>query len=51
MTWTSTLKGTLVSYVEVVGGFLFTIPELVALKPGNLTTTYDRADRVDADRR
>ena len=37
VTWTSTSKGTLVSYVEVVGDFVFTLAELSALKPGNLT--------------
>jgi hypothetical protein len=39
VTWTSTLKGTLVSYVEVVGGFLFTIAQLTAIKPGSQTWT------------
>jgi hypothetical protein len=39
VTWTSTLKGTLVSYVEVVGGFLFGLAELIAVKPPNQTWT------------
>ena len=39
VTWTSTLKGTLTSYVEVVGGFLFGIAELQArLTAGQFTT-------------
>jgi hypothetical protein len=39
VTWISTGKGTLVSYVEVVGGFLFSLAELTALKPTNATWT------------
>jgi hypothetical protein len=39
VTWTSSAKGTQVSYVEVVGGFLFTLNDLIALKPSNLTWT------------
>jgi hypothetical protein len=39
VTWTSTLKGTLTSYVEVVGGFLFGVAELQArLTAGQFTT-------------
>jgi hypothetical protein len=37
VTWTSTLKGTLTSYVEVVGGFLFGINELAARVTGFTT--------------
>lgn len=37
VTWTSTGKGTLTSYLEVAGGFVFSLSELVAQKPGNLT--------------
>jgi hypothetical protein len=32
VTWTSTLKGTLLSYVEVVGGFWFSLAELRAIR-------------------
>jgi hypothetical protein len=32
-TWTSPTKGTLISYVEVVGGFLFTLAQAKALLP------------------
>jgi hypothetical protein len=39
LSWVSTDKGTQVSYVEVVGGFLFTLNDLIALKPSNLTWT------------
>lgn len=39
VTWTSSSKGTLVSYVEVAGGFLFTLQELAAVKPSNQTWT------------
>jgi hypothetical protein len=47
VTWTSTLKGTLVSYVEVVGGFLFSIAEARAITPLNDTTAYTTADIAD----
>jgi hypothetical protein len=43
VTWTSTLKGTLTSYVEVVGGFLFSIADARAVTPLNNTTTYPTA--------
>lgn len=33
ITWTSATKGTLVSYVEVAGGFLFTISQAQAILP------------------
>ena len=39
ITWDSPTKGEVVSYVEVVGGFMFTLAELTALKPGNATWT------------
>jgi hypothetical protein len=39
LTWVSSDKGTLVSYVEVVGGFLFTLNELSALARSGLTWT------------
>ena len=42
VTWTSSLKGTLVSYLEVVGGFLFTIAQAQALAAG--ATTAQIAD-------
>jgi hypothetical protein len=38
VTWTSTLKGTLVSYLEVVGGFLFNLADARALSPLDSTT-------------
>jgi hypothetical protein len=47
VTWTSTLKGTLVSYVEVVGGFLFGLAEIRAVTPINDTVNYLTADIVD----
>jgi hypothetical protein len=47
VTWTSTLKGTLVSYVEVVGGFLFGIAEARALKPLDSVTNYTTAAIID----
>lgn len=37
VTWTSTLKGTLTSYAEAVGGFLFSIAELAARVTGFTT--------------
>ena len=43
ITWTSTLKGTLVSYVEVAGGFLFSISQARALKPLDNVTNYPTA--------
>jgi hypothetical protein len=39
VTWTSSAKGTLVSYLEVTGGYLFSLPELIAVKPPNQTWT------------
>jgi hypothetical protein len=48
VTWTSTLKGTLVSYVEVVGGFLFSLAEARALSPLSDPVAYTTADLVDA---
>jgi hypothetical protein len=45
VTWTSTLKGTLISYLEVAGGFVFTLAELTAIKPVNKTwTTAEMAE-------
>lgn len=44
--WTSSTKGTLTSDVEVVGGFLFSLAELSAVKPTNQTwTTTQMADK------
>jgi hypothetical protein len=37
VTWSSNLKGTLVSYVEVVGGFLFSVADLAARVTGFTT--------------
>jgi hypothetical protein len=39
VTWTSSAKGTLVSYLEVVGGFVFSLAELTAVKPQYATWT------------
>jgi hypothetical protein len=47
VTWTSSLKGTLISYVEVVGGFLFGLAEIRAVTPINDTVNYLTADVVD----
>jgi hypothetical protein len=46
VTWTSTLKGTLVSYVEVVGGFLFSIADARALKPLDSAVSYPTSQIV-----
>jgi hypothetical protein len=48
VTWTSSAKGTQVSYVEVVGGFLFTINQARALSPLSNTTTYPTARIAEA---
>jgi hypothetical protein len=47
VTWTSTLKGTLTSYVEVVGGFLFGLSELSG-KLTDSTSSYTAAQLADA---
>jgi hypothetical protein len=47
VTWTSSAKGTLVSYVEIVGGFLFSLAEARAVSPLDSTTNYSTADLVD----
>jgi hypothetical protein len=48
VTWASTLKGTQTSYVEVVGGFLFSIADFRALGTGYANTTnYPTATVVD----
>lgn len=44
LTWTSATKGVLVTYVEVVGGFLFSVADARALKPLDNTTTYPLAN-------
>jgi hypothetical protein len=46
-TWTSTLKGTLTTRVEVVGGFLFSIADARAVRPLDNTTTYPTAKIVE----
>jgi hypothetical protein len=46
VTWTSTGKGSLVSYLEVVGGFLYSIAEARSLKPLDNTTTYPTASII-----
>jgi hypothetical protein len=48
VTWTSSLKGTQTSYVEVVGGFLFSIAEFRALGSAYANTTnYPTATVAD----
>jgi hypothetical protein len=47
VTWTSTLKGTLVSYVEVVGGFLFNLNDLSA-EVTDSTSSYTAAQMADS---
>jgi hypothetical protein len=47
LTWVSSDKGTLVSYVEVVGGFLFSLAELSA-EVANSTTSYTAAEMAEA---
>jgi hypothetical protein len=48
VTWASTLKGTLTSYVEVVGGFLFSIAEFRGLGSAYANTTnYPTSAVVD----
>jgi hypothetical protein len=47
VTWTSSLKGTLISYVEVVGGFLFGLAEIRGVTPINDTVSYLTADIAD----
>lgn len=44
ITWATSLKGTDVSYVEVVGGFLFTIAELREEDPLGDTVAYPTAE-------
>lgn len=45
VTWTSMLKGTLTSYVEVVGGFLFSIADALAVSS---LASFPIADIADA---
>jgi hypothetical protein len=46
VTWTSTSKGTLTGYLEVRGGFLFSLAELRALDPLSDTVKYPTAALV-----
>jgi hypothetical protein len=48
VTWTSTTKGTLVSVLEVVGGFVFTVAEARAMKPFS-DTLNDGTYRISTD--
>jgi hypothetical protein len=48
LVWESPTKGTLTTYLEVVGGFHFTIAEARALAPLSNTTTYAVASIVAA---
>jgi hypothetical protein len=46
VTWESTTKGTVTAYVEVVGGFLFSVADARAVSPLQNTTTYPTAKIV-----
>ena len=46
--WVSATLGTITTYVEIVGGFLTTIPALRALKPLDNPAVYLTADLIDA---
>lgn len=46
LTWASTSKGTLTGYLEVVGGFLFSLADMRALEPLNNTTKYPTATLI-----
>lgn len=48
LTWVSATRGTLTTYVEVVGGFLFTIAEARNTPPLSNTTTYTTAEILTA---
>jgi hypothetical protein len=48
LTWQSANAGSLTTYVEVVGGFLFTEADARALKPLDNATTYPNADLLKA---
>lgn len=43
LSWVSATKGTLTTYVEVVGGYVFTLAEARALSPLGNTTLYSTA--------
>jgi hypothetical protein len=47
VTWTSSAKGTLVSYLEVAGGFLFAIADARATRPLDDTTRYPTSAIID----
>ena len=49
VTWTSTLKGTLLSYVEIVGGFLFSIADALADSEITATAAKIAAARTTAE--
>lgn len=46
--WLSASKGTITTYAEIVGGFLFTLAEARKLNPLQNTTTYPTADLIVA---
>lgn len=48
LTWTSATLGTLTTYAEIRGGFLFSLAEARALKPLDNTTTYPTTDVIAA---
>jgi hypothetical protein len=43
-TWSSATLGTITTTIEIVGGFLFSLPEVRALTPLDDTTKYTNAD-------
>lgn len=46
--WTSATLGTLTTYIEVVGGYLFTLADARALRPLDNTTNYPAANVIAA---
>lgn len=48
LTWTSSTLGSLVSHVEIVGDFLFSLADARALAPLNNTSTYSNAEIIAA---
>lgn len=45
--WTATNVGTTITYVEIVGGFFFTVPEARLVKPLDETSTYTASSIVE----
>jgi hypothetical protein len=46
LAWTSSTKGTLSSVVEIVGGFVFSIADLIAVQPSNFTWTAAQMEQM-----